>query len=164
MASLVVELTPSSAGSVVTAHRLSCPMACGSSQTRSQIHLPCIGKWILNHWTTREVCVSTFKLWSFIKAWIINNRYVLIPSLGFPGDTSGKEPTCQCKRHRRCRFNPWVGKIPWRRKWQPIAVLARKIPWTEELGGLQSIELQRVRHDWNALVDTHALNTLIRST
>ena len=25
----------------------------------------------------------------------------------------GKEPTCQCRRHR---FNPWVRKIPWRRK------------------------------------------------
>ena len=32
---------------------------------------------------------------------------------------SGKEFTCQCKRHR---FNPWVGKIPWRRKWQPTPV------------------------------------------
>ena len=25
---------------------------------------------------------------------------------GFPGGTSGKEPACQCRRHRRCRFNP----------------------------------------------------------
>ena len=30
-----------------------------------------------------------------------------------------KEPTCQC---RRLGFNPWVGKIPWRRKWQPTPV------------------------------------------
>ena len=30
-----------------------------------------------------------------------------------------KEPTCQCRRHR---FNPWVRKIPWRRKWQPTPV------------------------------------------
>ena len=29
---------------------------------------------------------------------------------------SSKESTCQC---RRCRFDPWLGKIPWRRKWQP---------------------------------------------
>ena len=28
----------------------------------------------------------------------------------------------QCKRHRRHRFDTWVGKIPWRRKWQPILV------------------------------------------
>ena len=31
---------------------------------------------------------------------------------------SGKEFTCQCRSHRRCRFNLWVRKIPWRRKWQ----------------------------------------------
>ena len=33
---------------------------------------------------------------------------------------SDKESTCQCKRHR---FNPWIGKIPWRRKWQPTPLL-----------------------------------------
>ena len=38
--------------------------------------------------------------------------------LGFPGGTSGKELTCQCGRCKRHRFNSWVGKIPWRRKWQ----------------------------------------------
>ena len=31
----------------------------------------------------------------------------------------GKESTCQC---RRVRFDPWIGKIPWRRKWQPTPV------------------------------------------
>ena len=31
---------------------------------------------------------------------------------GFPGGASGKEPTCQCRRHKRCWFDPWVGKIP----------------------------------------------------
>ena len=35
---------------------------------------------------------------------------------------SGKESTCQCRRHRRCGFEPWAGKIPWRRKQQPTAV------------------------------------------
>ena len=35
---------------------------------------------------------------------------------------SGKESACQCRRHKRGRFNPWVGKIPWRRKWQPTPV------------------------------------------
>ena len=39
--------------------------------------------------------------------------------VGFPGGVSGKEPTCQCRRHKRHGFNPWVGKIPWRRAWQP---------------------------------------------
>ena len=34
----------------------------------------------------------------------------------------GKESTCQCRRHRRPRFHPWIRKIPWRRKWQPTPV------------------------------------------
>ena len=38
---------------------------------------------------------------------------------GFPGGASGKEPVCQCRRHNRLGFNPWVRKIPWRRAWQP---------------------------------------------
>ena len=63
--------------------------------------------------------------------------------------------------HLQCRrpgFNPGVGKIPWRRAWQPTAVyLPGESPWTEEPGGLQSIELQRVGHDCNDLACTHSL-------
>ena len=39
-------------------------------------------------------------------------------ALDFPGGASGKESTCQCRRHKKCEFNPWVGEIPWGRKWQ----------------------------------------------
>ena len=31
------------------------PWHVGSSQTRDRTHVPCLGRWILNHWTTREV-------------------------------------------------------------------------------------------------------------
>ena len=31
---------------------------------------------------------------------------------GFPGGNSGKDPTCQRRRHKRCRFHPWVGRCP----------------------------------------------------
>ena len=58
-----------------------------------------------------------------------------------------QESTYQCRRHRRCRFEPWVRRIPWRRKWQPTHVLAWETPWTEEPDGLQSMGLQRGRHD-----------------
>ena len=37
----------------------------------------------------------------------------------FPWWLSGKESPCQC---RRLRFDPWIGKIPWRRKWLPTLV------------------------------------------
>ena len=58
---------------------------------------------------------------------------------GLPRWLRGKESTCQC---RRCRFDPWIGKIPWRRKWQPISILVWRIPWAEEPGGLQSLGSQ----------------------
>ena len=35
--------------------------------------------------------------------------------MGFPSSTSGQELACQCKRHKKCRFYPWVGKSPWKR-------------------------------------------------
>ena len=35
---------------------------------------------------------------------------------------SGKESACWCRRHRRDKFDPWVSKIPWRRKWQPTPI------------------------------------------
>ena len=37
--------------------------------------------------------------------------------VGLPWWLSGKESACHCRRHT---FGPWVGTIPWRRKWQPL--------------------------------------------
>ena len=39
-----------------------------------------------------------------------------------PQMASGKESACQGRRCKRLRFSPWVGKIPWRRKWQPTPI------------------------------------------
>ena len=41
---------------------------------------------------------------------------------GLPWRLSGKESICQCRRHRRRGFDPWVGNIPYKRKWQPDPV------------------------------------------
>ena len=53
--------------------------------------------------------VSNGRNYSFFSSWII--LYC-----GLPWWFSGKESACQC---RRCRCGLRVGKIPWRRKWQP---------------------------------------------
>ena len=54
---------------------------------------------------------------------------------------------------QRPGFNPWVGKISWRRAWQPIPVfLPGKSPWTEKPGKLQFMGLQRV--DTNERLNT----------
>ena len=41
---------------------------------------------------------------------------------GLPWWLSSKRIRLQCRRHKRREFDPWVGKIPWRRKWQPTPV------------------------------------------
>ena len=68
---------------------------------------------------------------------------------------SGREPACQCRRHKVCGFGTWIGKIPWRRAWQPTS--AWRISWTEEPGRLQSIGSQRVRYDWSELTCYHVI-------
>ena len=45
-----------------------------------------------------------------------------MPGIRLPRWLSGKEPVCQCRRHKRLRFDPWVRKLPWRRAWQPTPV------------------------------------------
>ena len=64
-----------------------------------------------------------FSVWGiyFFHFWNLNFIHTHT-HLGFLCGTSGKEPTCQCRRHKRCRFVPWVGKIPWRRAWKPTPV------------------------------------------
>ena len=75
--------------------------------------------------------------------------------MGFSGGASGKEYTCQCRRHKRCRFDPWVGKSPWSRKWQLTPVflpgkshgqrrLAGYSPWgCKELDTTEGLSAQR---------------------
>ena len=48
-----------------------------------------------------------------------------------------KKPACQCRRHKRQGFDPWVGKIPWRKAWQPPPVVLPR-----ESHGQRSLESQ----------------------
>ena len=56
-----------------------------------------------------------FKLHGSIYTWVKKNVYY--STVGFPGGANCKEPTYQC-RFKRCGFDPWVRRIPWRRAWQ----------------------------------------------
>ena len=63
---------------------------------------------------------------------------------GASGGAGGKEPTCNTGDVKRHGFNPWVGKLPWRRACPPTPVfLPGESPWTEETGGLHSVGSQR---------------------
>ena len=62
--------------------------------------------------------------------------------MGLPGDSNGKEPACEM----------WVQSLgqedpPEEEMATHSSILAWRIPWPENPGGLQSVELQRVRHD-----------------
>ena len=100
-------------------------------------------------WESSQVQANLFMLQVVFKTKVVPTPKEL---MGFPGGTSGKVPTCQCRKHRRLGFHPWVRKIPWRRAWQPTPVfLPEESPWTEVPGGLRSIGSQRVGHDWSNL-------------
>ena len=66
---------------------------------------------------------------------------------GLPWWISGKDPVCQC---RRWRFDPWVRKIPQKRKWQPTPVfLPGKSQGQRSLMGhtVHGVSCRRVGHD-----------------
>ena len=61
---------------------------------------------------------------------------------------SGWRIYLQFRRHRRLRFNPWVRKIPWRRKWQHTPIhLPGKSQGQWILTGYSPWRSQRVRQD-----------------
>ena len=58
----------------------------------------------------------------------------------------------QCRRHRKCKFDPWFGEIPWKREWQPTPVfLPEKNPMDRGAWGTTG---HRVTKSWTGLGDT----------
>ena len=61
---------------------------------------------------------------------------------------SGEESTCQCRRFKRHRFDPWFGKIPWSRKRQAAPVfLPGKFLGQKSLAGYSPWGHRRVGHN-----------------
>ena len=98
-------------------------------------------------WTLR--CMCLFQLWLSWGTCPVVGLLGHLLVLGFHSDSVVKKKIIclQFRSHRRCRFDPWVKKIPWRRAWQPTLYSCLENSWTEEPGGLQSIGSQRVGHD-----------------
>ena len=93
------------------------------------------------------ICMYQLRDFCFIH-WVLINSY-----LDFPGGASSKESACQCRRRKRHVFDPWVWSLG---QEDPLekgmtthySILAWEISWMEEPGKLQSLGLQRVRHNW----------------
>ena len=79
--------------------------------------------------THRDIIFKRQDIKIFITKWKMQATYCVIPNIrhstigkttGFPGGSDGKASGLQCGRPE---FNPWVGKILWRRQWHPTPVL-----------------------------------------
>ena len=103
----------------------------------------CVFLWALSWWSLKcshskpvalssfpgPTCPSSLTLHSYFSAPKLLPHILALSSqsifcktleiwLGFPGGSVVKNPPANANRHRRWGFDPWVGKIPWRRKWQ----------------------------------------------
>ena len=67
--------------------------------------------------------------------------------MGRPHDLVGKESTCTAGDPDSIRSPPSWGRLPGEGNGNPSSILAWRIQWTEEPGGLQSMGSQRVGHD-----------------
>ena len=96
--------------------------------------------WLLN-WDTDCLLLSVLLDHRHLKGWNVHHVYV-----GFPWWFSGKRIWLP---NRRCGFDPWVGKIPWRMKWQPTPeFLPGKSHGQRSLAGYSPWDHKRVRHNW----------------
>ena len=106
-------------------------------------HLPIWGCWYFSQQSWLQLVVHSAQHLTLL--------YILISKMGLPSWLNGKEPPCQCRRHG---FDPWVGKIPWRRKWHPSSVsspgkfhgqrsLVGYSPWGHMTKWLPTTELAR---------------------
>ena len=83
---------------------------------------------------------------------------------GFLGGASGKEPTCQSRRQEMRFQSLGLEDILKEGTATHYNILAWRIPWTEEPGGLQSIGSQRVGHNWSNVACIHRRNQIPQIT
>ena len=86
------------------------------SLEKNPVHFLPFGFW-KNNLEFSIMIIRWLRVYIFLQGFRTGQFYSFIK--GFPGGSVLKESACQC---RRPRFDPWVRKIPWRRKWQPISV------------------------------------------
>ena len=101
-------------------------------------------------WECKLVQPLCRTVWRFLKK--TKNRAMIWSSKGFPGGSDSKESAAMQENQVLS-----LGEEDLLKKEMTThsSMLAWRIPWTEEPGGLQSRELQRVGHDWATNTHTH---------
>ena len=90
-------------------------------------------------------------------------KEALLVRKGFPDGLSGKESTCQCRRRKRPGFDPWVRKIPWRRKWEILEFWYSCLGNLMDRGGWWAI-VHRVTKSWTQLKRLSTHTHLVKKT
>ena len=91
--------------------------------------------------------VSIHLFYISVSLFLLFKQISSVPFFRLPQWLSGKESTCNAGDAGDKRLIPGSGRSPGERNGNPLYILAWRIPQTEEPGRLQSMGLQRVRHD-----------------
>ena len=97
------------------------------------------------HWTAVKM-----KLIEFVKLFTLTKHSY---KHTVPGGSDGRV----CLQWRRCEFHPWVGKIPWRRAWQPTPVF---LPGESHAQRSPGSTVHRVTKSWAKQLMLHSLQRL----
>ena len=93
-------------------------MHCSTPGCPSQCPGACSNSCPLSQWCHPSISTSAIPFFSCFQSFPTSGSFP-VSQLFASRWLSGKEPACQCRRHKGCRFSPWVGKMSWRREWQP---------------------------------------------
>ena len=93
--------------------------------------------------------------------WWIERGDIVRQGYRLPRWLSGKESTCQCRRHRRQGFDPWVGKIPEEEMASHSSILAGKSHGQRRLASYSPWgckELDKAKHIPRARIVKHDID------
>ena len=112
--------------------------------------------WIFQARIVEQVAISFSKGSPLPRDWTLVscNWQEYSSQLSHLGNLVVKDLTCQSRRHKRCEFDPSVGKIPGGGHGNPFQYSCLENPMDEEPGRLPSMGLQRVKHTWSNLAYT----------
>ena len=91
--------------------------------------------------------LNYYTMWETILANSLNTIIILYFFMGFPSGARGKDSTCQCRRQKRCAFEPWVSPLE-----EGIAILLQYSCLKNLMdGGAWWATVHRVTNSWTRL-------------
>ena len=106
---------PGAGGRRTTAYWAQCPLGGQHHVLKPDRDAACATLGMLSKWSFKRLNF----VFNFVKLIVTSIKKIYIYGKTW---LSGKESACQCRRCKRRRFDPWVGKIPQRRKWKSTPV------------------------------------------